>query len=306
MRFIPLDLENFTAISQQVDDVISKFKELAAQGPDAVDELRTAIEQRLMDLESFYYNNDLDERAILFEKQRLKLRKLLRDYDNDELSLGQPEAPPATKSSINLRSRPPQQTSVRRTKENKSDPTLVRSSAVKEKKLRVAPIYDWELRQNDRSRSGPEDSKPPPPEGFEFQVKLSREEFETLMERRSTQAARGRSFLHKGQGKTMSSVIKRPLNEEEGAEGQYVTSQGPYIEPSYFDNWRDTDKGKWVAKSDFKRTGLDERQPGPFDKKLQLDNFLHQGPYVENSSKAVLRAEDKNKWVADGPFRRHC
>ena len=34
-------------------------QELASEGPEAVEELKLAIEQRLVDLESFYYNNDL-------------------------------------------------------------------------------------------------------------------------------------------------------------------------------------------------------------------------------------------------------
>merc|ERR1711998_305323 len=79
MRFIPLDLENFTTIAQQVDDVINRLKELAAESPEGAEQLRELIEQRVDDLENFYYENDLDERAILFEKQRLKLRKALRD-----------------------------------------------------------------------------------------------------------------------------------------------------------------------------------------------------------------------------------
>lgn len=295
MRFIPLDLDNFTAISQQVDDVIARFKELASEGPEAVEELKMSIEQRLVDLESFYYNNDLDERAILFEKQRLKLRKMIRDYENGQLDLTHSMEAPVSRGQSRGGARPTARRPVR-AKDN-TDPALVHSTSVKTKKLSVAPIYDWELRSDNGSQ------QEPAPEGFEFQVKLTREEFETLMERRATQNARGRSFLHKGQGKTMSSVVKRPAREEED-DGQYVTSQGPYIEPTHFDNWRDTNKGRWVSKNDFKRTGLQEKAKGPFDKKLQLDNFLHQGPYVENSF--GLRGEDKSKWVADDTFRRHC
>merc|ERR1712086_951310 len=64
-------------------------------------------------------------------------------------------------------------------KSQKSDPNaLVHSSAVKDKKLRVAPIYDWELRSSAKPQTQPQQQVP---EGFEFQVKLSKEEFETLM-----------------------------------------------------------------------------------------------------------------------------
>jgi hypothetical protein len=83
MRFIPLDLDNFTAISQQVDDVVNRFKvhalpcclpphflhlapqEFATQGPEEVESLREAIEQRVDDLENFYYENDLGYSLLL-------------------------------------------------------------------------------------------------------------------------------------------------------------------------------------------------------------------------------------------------
>jgi len=319
MRFIPLDLDNFTAISQQVDDVVNRFKEFATQGPDEVESLREAIEQRVDDLENFYYENDLDERAILFEKQRLKLRKLLRDYSEGTLCL-ESEQPNYVQEPVASRQprqqsggyRPQSSASSRKqssragpgAKSQTTDSQLVHSKSVKDKKLRVAPIYDWELRSSKGQVQAP--PKSDVPEGFEFQVKLSQSEFETLMERRSTSSSRGRTFLQKGAGRTMSSVVKKPVPDED--ESSFVTSQGPYIEPTYFDNWRDTNKAKWVSKGDFKRNGLDEAaaQKKPFAKTLQLDDFLHQGPYVETSHKAVLRDEDKSKWVADSSFRRHC
>ncbi|RYG49386.1 hypothetical protein EON67_06735, partial [archaeon] len=40
-----------------------------------------AVQQRIDDLESFYIAHVDDERSILFEKQRLKLRKLVHEYD---------------------------------------------------------------------------------------------------------------------------------------------------------------------------------------------------------------------------------
>merc|ERR1712146_241553 len=123
--------------------------------------------------------------------------------------------------------------------------------------------------------------------------------FETLMERRASTASRGRDFLHKGQGKTMSSVVKKPQLEQDH-EPEFVTLQGPYIEPTYFDNWRNTNKSKWVAKNDFRRTGL------KFATKIADNDFLEKGPYMEASERMALREENKAKWVADSTFRRHC
>jgi hypothetical protein len=77
-------------------------------------------------------------------------------------------------------------------------------------------------------------------------VRLTPEEYEELMERRVEASARGKAFLHKGRGKTMSTVRKQAIPDAE--ESKFITSSGPYIEPSYFDNWRKPEKTKWVAK----------------------------------------------------------
>lgn len=57
--------------------------ENVANGGDAhaLARLRGSIEGRIDALESFYLAHVDDERSVLFEKQRLKLRKLLHEYD---------------------------------------------------------------------------------------------------------------------------------------------------------------------------------------------------------------------------------
>lgn len=42
----------------------------------------TVLQRRIDDLESFYLSHVDDEKSVLFEKQRLKLRKLLHEYDS--------------------------------------------------------------------------------------------------------------------------------------------------------------------------------------------------------------------------------
>lgn len=56
---------------------------LPLQSGDAValEQLRASIESRIDELESFYVQHVDDERGVLFEKQRLKLRKLLHSHD---------------------------------------------------------------------------------------------------------------------------------------------------------------------------------------------------------------------------------
>lgn len=167
----------------------------------------------------------------------------------------------------------------------------------------MAPIYDWEVRGTQPTSDGVDDG-----EGeatcFEFQVRLTPEEYEELMERRASAGARGRSFLHKGEGKTMSSGRKASMEEEhEEGEPEFVTSSGPYIEPTYFETWRHVNKNKWVAKTDFSCAGVAD-QNKTFDANVQLKGFLHEGPYIENSFKTCLRGESKEKWIAE-EFRRN-
>ena len=54
--------------------------------------LRATIERRIDDLESFYLAHVDDERSVLFEKQRLKLRKLLHEYDSVQQQQQQAES----------------------------------------------------------------------------------------------------------------------------------------------------------------------------------------------------------------------
>ena len=62
-------MENFSAISQEVDDVVQKHSDLAQdvmmgagrQAEDEIAALRNSIDGRIDDLENFYYENDMGE-----------------------------------------------------------------------------------------------------------------------------------------------------------------------------------------------------------------------------------------------------
>jgi hypothetical protein len=61
-----------------VDEAIRLYNEAQDSGDhETVMAMRKAFADRIDDLEDFYLKHDDDERAILFEKQRLRLRKLL-------------------------------------------------------------------------------------------------------------------------------------------------------------------------------------------------------------------------------------
>jgi hypothetical protein len=70
------------SISAETKTVFAAYERLLAAGDAAgLAGLRASIERRIDELEAFYLQHVEDERSVLFEKQRLKLRKLLAEYD---------------------------------------------------------------------------------------------------------------------------------------------------------------------------------------------------------------------------------
>lgn len=86
-----VDLQSTNAISRgpilpkETDRCIVEYETLrdrldndeTAEALDAYKAFRSMIERRIEDLEDFYLKHDADNKAILFEKQRLRLRRLL-------------------------------------------------------------------------------------------------------------------------------------------------------------------------------------------------------------------------------------
>lgn len=95
MEWMPLELWRAASLAQETKTVEAMFERFGRAGDEsAVDALRRSIEARIDALETFYIDHDDDERAVLFEKQQLKLRKLLHDYDNSVMQ----QRPPAAAS----------------------------------------------------------------------------------------------------------------------------------------------------------------------------------------------------------------
>lgn len=105
-----LDITRGPSLPREADKVVKLHKSLLAKFErsttreekevllDALDALRTSIEQRVEQLEQFYLEHDTDERAILFEKQRLKLRRLLHSDSADSKNARANAALPPSKS----------------------------------------------------------------------------------------------------------------------------------------------------------------------------------------------------------------
>jgi hypothetical protein len=229
--WVPLDLDDVAFITSQVDEVISMWKAsiIKDSGQEIspfVVALKQSIDERIDALEQFYNDNELDERALMFEKQRLKLRRALRE---DPFFV-----PPTPKSKSSERASqlvlPPPLTQVPDDisaggREDSNQVDIVQSverigevgkaekgreveNAQPKRKKKVVPIYDWEKPDYQKSRDNKKDQKKSGDAGnrgdqLQFEVKLTRAEFEDLMSRRQNGGndGSGRMFLKKGDGK---------------------------------------------------------------------------------------------------------
>jgi hypothetical protein len=82
MQWQPLELWRAASLAQETKEVEALFDRALDSGDEAlVSALKASIEQRIDELESFYIDNSDDAKAVLFEKQRVKLRKLLHEKE---------------------------------------------------------------------------------------------------------------------------------------------------------------------------------------------------------------------------------
>ena len=78
IQWATLELRKASNLRREVDEACKQFNEAVENGDSAlVKELRRAFAERIDQLEDFYLKHDDDERAVLFEKQRLRLRRVL-------------------------------------------------------------------------------------------------------------------------------------------------------------------------------------------------------------------------------------
>lgn len=105
MEYSKLNLAQASIVKKEVDLTLQKLNELiqtnpANNNPDVGDhtiqvlnyqnykqKILNSIQNRIDELEQFYLQNSDDERAVLFEKERLKLRKILQNFYNNNPNL---------------------------------------------------------------------------------------------------------------------------------------------------------------------------------------------------------------------------
>ena len=86
MDWPELTLWRATALESEERKARQRLKDLLSQRDyDTLVRVKKSIEARIDALEDFYLHHVEDDRAVLFEKHRMKLRKLLQDLDSGEL-----------------------------------------------------------------------------------------------------------------------------------------------------------------------------------------------------------------------------
>lgn len=79
MQWKKLELRKASNLRKEVDDAIRTLSQHIQKGDERQIEIyRAAFAERIDELEEFYLQHDDDERAVLFEKQRLRLRRALQ------------------------------------------------------------------------------------------------------------------------------------------------------------------------------------------------------------------------------------
>jgi len=74
-----LELKKASTVRKEIDNAIKKFEAAVEQKDhELLSSLRDAFEARIDQLEEFFGENDDDDRAVLFEKQRARLRHTLQ------------------------------------------------------------------------------------------------------------------------------------------------------------------------------------------------------------------------------------
>jgi hypothetical protein len=275
-RWSLLDITRGPGLPREADKVVRMHKSLLGRFErattredkenllDALEALRASIENRIEELEEFYLQHDHDERAILFEKQRLKLRRLLHsDSIKSKLPKAasapayspKPPQPPSTPAEKTPKRRV--RSSQKKKSSSKSNNAVVIKSYEREPRLcystnksrkaqfqkelnlsrakmksRVEPIYSWE-KGNEGGRAA-QHAKVQLFGPVEFQLVLTEQEFYKFCSKRRERAA---LLRHK----------KRNIKFQK-KECKYLMMQGPYVDPTRILNsiYRSPDKSKWM------------------------------------------------------------
>lgn len=282
LKFAPLRLDFASSYSSRTKEIVRTYHEARDAGVKQVVEIiYNAVSKHIPDLEDFISDNDLDDRAKVFEKSARQLRKLLQapkvarkkrkveeelgDYEkmsvNDE-TIVQPHkdnsmASPEKRLPMGATDDELAIISAAR-EEYKASDVLGRSIPLPGNRSKISTpgtgrrrrsLYAWELRVN----SGINPSSPSKKkvdtyldigDTFNFQVVLNRKDYHQLMNRR-----RIRKIEEDRKHKERNRAEQQRSNPLRGQLRRNSLEVGPYVEPSYKQRtmYRSPTKQKWVT-----------------------------------------------------------
>ncbi len=230
---------------RQVDDAIKKFTAASTGDPTLFHAYRQAFEARIDELEDFHAANDDDERAVLFEKQRLRLRQALQTAappspakkDGGKEDLRTPASQMIRSFRTGVGSSPEPKSATLGSPSSSKSPKS--ASPRKKKQTTPKPLYSWEKKQSPQPTTPRSSVNSPHGEfipsaspGFyekrgaaptstkyiDFQVVLSEDSYQELLTRRRRQNAEAKHM-----GRFKDRTVK---------ETPYLNASTPYVDPS--------------------------------------------------------------------------
>lgn len=283
MEWTRLDLRKASVLRKEVDLAVRLLTRATTEGEDPakVAELVESVQNRIREIEEFYTQNDDDERSILFEKQRLRLRRAIQSVSVGKksdatpsrpsaISIADPPATPASAvaprkdSSSALRGSPGAKPSGRGAVTASRTPPASASKSLQ-------PIYNWEMANQSagdsdadvvRERITTEAASFIPSNSLgiyvgdassdsfaadalvDFQVVLSEEEFNVFVARRRNVVAEKKHS-------------ERFLDKSKPGDKSTVLASTPYVDPKRIQRelLRPPQPHKWVNQSGFRPTG---------------------------------------------------
>ena len=99
-------VQQFQSLQEAVEDEDAPRQE-RDEAQQMLEALYTRIQNRMEELEDFYVEHDTDQRAILFEKQRMDLRRVLHAYSPRSQARSRAEASRAAAAKAASKAKPP-------------------------------------------------------------------------------------------------------------------------------------------------------------------------------------------------------
>ena len=271
------------------------------------EDLREDIERRIEELEDFYLKHDAENKAILFEKQRLRLRRLLHSSDSDTPARATSYRSPAT-----VRSTPQRQQQKSRQSGGKS----VTVRLLNGRRIMV-PVDNGDtirdLKANiERMEGIPQDQQRiqlgsrPMTDGFSLDdvasgsvLKLQRPSPKMAYSTNASPRDNFQNSVHKKRTKDRKTVAPIYDWEKVDEDGSRPSDVKYRLDGSFEFQIKLTEKEFFKLTSRRRAIGAEKRHKERNKSKKETESPFMKGPYVDpmRITKHIYRSPKKNLWI---------